>query len=131
MSPVQCVERDVGLLGEDAPAGQVRLVPDRLHDHDARIADAADQLQRPVVGPPDVHHHLVDEGEDRPDRLGEGIAEPDGVAGEGEARDLQRRLRGPSRRRRSVVEWSFGSPATAARPPYRATSAASGMVSGV
>src|SRR4029077_5251242 len=62
-------QRNVGLLGVDQSIFSQRLVPNRLHDSDLRVADRLNQLKRAIVTAPDIHDELVDHRQNGTDRL--------------------------------------------------------------
>src|SRR3990172_33804 len=74
----------VGLLGEDQTIPPESLVPHGLEDPDLGILNGADEVERPVLRSPDIHHVVIHDREDRPDRLNNGLIEDDGVPAEGE-----------------------------------------------
>ena len=85
--PRACVHREVGLDGVDLPVNEVRRIPRRLEDANARIINRADRLDRPVLARTDGDNELVDERKGGSDRLADGVVEADRVANEREPAD--------------------------------------------
>jgi len=78
---------EIGLLGENATALQLPLVPARLHHDEPRVADGAHEVERSVPADPHVDDHLVNQRKHGTDGRDDGVVKPDGVADEGEAGD--------------------------------------------